>query len=142
MGKYTLDFTASEINERLGKLDNMPISKTLLWENANKGSQFPSQTISLDLSGYNEIEVICAYYYGGDGNISKTCAIGATATIQEMIQTVNGDSALYLVGRQVTATSAGVSFGPGGYKYLNNAIRTTSESYCVPYKVYGIKGVQ
>lgn len=141
MGKYTLDFTASEINERLGKLDNMPISKTLLWENASPSSIFEAQTINLDLSKYDEVHIESTMYRGNGTIRTNIIRMGYVGYLLEIVEALS-ENATYITGRSASVNKTGVEFGGGGYEYITTGTRTANGSYAVPLRIYGIKGVQ
>lgn len=141
MGKYTLDFTASEINNRLSKLDNTPISMELVWVNADAGSQFAAQTLNVDINGYDLIAVIYALA-AGSANTSIEILPPAFETTLKIDSDVRSSGNVYISSRYMYLGRDGIVFGTGGYKYITSAAFTESNHYLVPYRIYGIKGVQ
>lgn len=107
--------------------------RKLLWTNPSPAAAFAAQTISLDLSEYDEVEIVCRPY-------ATQATYFATRGI------VNGDSVIYsqtgygnpvrIYGTQraFTATSTGITFS-GGLDFAAAA----DNNYCIPYKIYGIK---
>lgn len=102
--------------------------KTLLWENPSPSSAFSAQTIPLDLSGYDAVEVVFAssssasaaaqyakYPIPGEGFVLQNSAVTDRRTR----------------GAKVTAT--GVAFGAG---YSDSA---QYNNISIPLKIYGIK---
>lgn len=138
MGKYTLDFTANEINNRLSKLNDTPISMELVWENASPTSEFGAQDITINLSDYSLIEI--------EFKISTT----QERTFREKSLINTGGFACFIYG----SVDAGIY---GGYRYFTpfddkinfstcwrptTSTEAVDNTYCIPIKVYGIKGVQ
>ena len=118
--------------------------KTLLWTNASPSSQFANQTISLGLSGYDAVEI--EYCYGSSyTNVVETGIYKKSYTKQYM--TCHGDiktdnTVFYISQRLVTVTASGITFGNGTYKNISAAVKGAANNvYCVPLKIYGIKGV-
>jgi len=103
-----------------------------LWQNANVNNAFDAQTISLDLSGYDGVEVVfCAdpssKVYGNSGFCPKGLNCFMTYT-----NSTNG----YRLHRWFTANQNGIVFEQGA-----NTGTTEANKACVPYIIYGIKGV-
>ena len=118
--------------------------KTLLWTNASPSSQFANQTLSLGLSGYDAVEI--EYCYGSSyTNVVETGIYKKSYTQQYM--TCHGDiktdnTVFYISQRLVTVTASGITFGNGTYKNISAAVKGAANNvYCVPLKIYGIKGV-
>ena len=118
--------------------------KTLLWTNASPSSQFANQTLSLGLSGYEAVEI--EYCYGSSyTNVVETGIYKKSYTQQYM--TCHGDiktdnTRFYISQRLVTVTASGITFGNGTHKNISAAVNgATGNTYCVPLKIYGIKGV-
>lgn len=101
----------------------------LLWTNPNGGANFPSQTIPLDLSGYDFVQVRflngagCSPFLPIDGS--------TTATVSDVAR---GDS-VFLRSRRVKASTTGV-WVSGEF-----SLHTKSEenAMVIPYAIYGIK---
>lgn len=106
------------------------IDMDLLWENASPTSSFSAQTISLDLSEYRLIFVVCK---GDTGDTNYPTALAEFNTLTQ-IGTFNG----YTRFRTFTATATGVQFG-GGYKQTSYSNDSSDNSATIPYKIYGIK---
>ena len=118
--------------------------KTLLWTNASPTSGFEAQTVSLALSGYDEVEI--EYCYGS--NYTQTGETGVFKKgYTQQYMTCHGDiktnnTGFYLSQRLVTVTASGITFGKGMYKNVSAAAKgAEGNTYCVPLKIYGIKGV-
>lgn len=118
--------------------------KTLLWTNGSPSSQFANQTLSLGLSGYEAVEI--EYCYGSSyTNVVETGIYKKSYTQQYM--TCHGDiktnnTGFFISQRLVTVTASGITFGKGTYKNISAAVKgAEGNAYCVPLKIYGIKGV-
>ena len=133
---------AAEARSNLG-LSGAQI-KTLLWTNASPSSQFANQTLSLSLSEYDAVEIECCYG-SSYTNVVETGIYKKSYTQQYM--TCHGDiktnnTGFYISQRLVTATASGITFGKGTYKNISAAAKgAEGNNYCIPLKIYGIKGV-
>ena len=110
----------------------------LLWTNASPASSFAAQTISIDLSNYNMILVqISTISNTPTDNVYGFITYLASINDGNPIIMVYGSSGTNRLGtRKFTTSTTGVSFQDNIW---NNA---TTNAYGVPYKIYGIKGVQ
>ena len=105
----------------------------LLWTNPSPSSSFAAQTVSLDLSDYDEIEVICRPYATEASYFTSRVKVGNNGMIYS--QTGYGNPVrIYGTQRNFTPTSTGVAFGDG-----LDFSASVSNVYCVPYQIYGIK---
>lgn len=105
----------------------------LLWENASPASEFVAQTVQLDLSKYQFVEIYFYYHV----NIQRTFH----AVIEVGKNAIMSASMARNYYKFITVTVDGVKFEAskeygsyGGESYDNNSI-------FVPYKIYGVKGV-
>ena len=111
--------------------------RKLLWENPNPSAGFASQTIDLDLSRYDEVEI--KFNYNNTSNI----VVSGKGKLNEVIRgcLINGSttSGLYISGvyRDGTVTNNGITFTTGSFP--RNGGFSTSNDYMVPVKIYGIK---
>lgn len=122
-----------DVNTLSKKLDDVGTvpSITLLWTNNEPNVEFASQTVEVDLSGYDMYEVIYApstAYYTREmsmrARVGKGCIlIGLWADTDRIFH------------RGITAASAGLTFGNA---WDNKA---TNNAYCIPIAIYGIRGV-
>lgn len=103
-----------------------------LWENTNLTNNFPAQTISLDLSGYNYVYVE-AVRSTEDNKISGHTRVQVGGLSGYLMGTTNQFA---LTRREVTATKTGVTFS--GFSSANTSNGASNE---IPYRIYGIKGV-
>lgn len=106
----------------------------LLWQNASPGSSFAAQTIKLGLSGYNYVDITVRANNDKASEYTTRLKVDGGATdIGAM-----GSTGLY---RPATPTQAGVAFLVGrAYTAYNTSNTVQSNNYCVPVKIYGIKG--
>lgn len=144
MGKYTLDFTASEINNRLSKLDNTPISMELVWQNASPSSEFAAQTINF-IKESNDI--VCVEFLDyTDNSLKKTCMVqsgsGSLESIRHVINTGSTEPP-YIFQRSFDVSNSGVTFGTCMMKLTNSGTSYPNKNHgCVPNKIFIIKEVQ
>lgn len=108
----------------------------LLWENASPQSAFNPQTITLDLSQYTHVFITF--------NVDNTHYIDASylrevkdsATVQEV-----SFADAKLLYRNFYVTKTGVQFFGGAYASYNSS-GSFNHNYLIPWKIYGVKGVQ
>lgn len=120
------------------------VAKKLLWTNASPTSSFAEQTLSLDLSNYDAVEI--QHCYANNANDMLETGIyqkGYTKQYMKNHYEISTSSGVYYIAqRLVEVTASGITFGKG---MLKNVTGTTNGSegnyYCCPLKIYGIKGV-
>lgn len=112
-----------------------------IWSNPNTSVAFPAQTINLDLSKYDYVEVEITDNITSDsggidtkGTAIKQITIGKRSRLS--VDTLY-DS--WLSFRTVVVNNNGVTFEGGGYQYLNNTERANDNRYCIPINIYGVK---
>ena len=108
---------------------------TLLWTNPNPTSSFSAQTISLDLSKYDQVEIV----------FKQTAGSTALLTTKSMVG-MNGKMLAYgysdareLDARAYEVTTSGIKFNAGYWILVSDSTGTANANYCTPYKIYGIK---
>ena len=121
-----------------GVLSSPAISMELLWENASPTSDFAAQTISLDLSEYDEVEIeyIC---HGSTSHKKRVKGKIGEAVIGDMVMSNVGytaGSTVYAGFRAMQINSNGIAF-QAACSYV-----ATANNLVKPIKIYGIKGVK
>ena len=104
----------------------------LLWENASPSSAFPEQTISLDLSKYSVVVISC-----------KVKDSSPTAKHWSFVLVDGEDGRIIspsetIAQRIVTVTTEGITFEKGKI-WSGGSSAETSNVYCIPLQIYGIK---
>lgn len=119
--------------------------KKLLWTNPSPTSDFGAQTLTLDLSGYDEVEV-----YAGFINSSATtnmcgyfrAKVGGAGLIQlvnlDTANTSNASTFINIVSRQFQVSTTGITFTSGQMTYAGGAYANWG-GRAVPFQIYGIK---
>lgn len=104
-----------------------------LWENASRTSSFSPQTISLDLSGYDEVLIYSCLEASryNDYMVISRCPVGETAFA--FLVWADDGARLH---RSAHTSSSGIVF--------NNAYHSggVDNASVMPYRIYGIKGVK
>ena len=139
MADYILSYTGEEIEARLSTLDDHPISKKLLWENASPASDFAGQDISIsNLSNYDEVEIEYICYSGSSFRKRVKGKIGENVVGDMVMSNAGyiGSSAVYVGFRGMYVTSNGVTFHDAC------SYAATANNIVKPVRIYGIKGVQ
>lgn len=112
----------------MGK-STLKAEKTLLWTNPNPTSNFSAQTISLDLSNYDEVEVEAIMYMNGTTAYynSFRCKVGKSYTLNGISYKSN-----VLLTRDCKVQTSSVYFDSG---WANGA----NDGAVIPTRIYGIK---
>ena len=117
------------------------VSMKSLWENASPTSDFATQTISLNLSGYEY--VLVRYLYSTDYQGQNQIAIVKVGRDAYLTFTGVVSTNIYLSQRTISVGSDSVAFGAPVYKtYASTSKPTANNKYCIPIEIIGIKGVQ
>lgn len=121
----------TSVNGQSGAVSLHPLFD-LLWTNPSPTSTFAAQTLSIDLSDYSFLIIKSTRSNGSTFYVSSLVEVGGGTT------TILGgaESGLTLVGRNVSATSTGITFSTG---YLNGNSGTNT-AWCIPVSIYGIRG--
>lgn len=110
--------------------------KTLLWTNPNPTSNFSAQTISLDLSEYDAVDVVAIASRTSDK--MGTCRIYFGAPVSQGLYLLGDDATKH--ARDLTLHTDGITFQNGYYQYMSSgASKTTDSGQAIPYKIYGVK---
>lgn len=118
-------------------------SYTLLWTNSSPTASFSSQTLTLSLSGYDEVEITFKNYtssnqmvppikipIGMKGMISGTFGASGSATSQS--------GAIYAFERVFDVSSTNIVFYDG-YGCAAGSSHTVRNDMGIPIKIFGIK---
>lgn len=118
--------------------------KELLWTNASPTSAFSAQTISLDLSGYDAVEIIAnntneKFPVSFKVEKGSSSNLGIVGTGSGYVGT--GSVVIHAI-REATVNNNGVTFSSAFTAMYNvQSYATESNVYNVPVKIYGIKEV-
>ena len=117
------------------------VSMKSLWINASPTSDFATQTISLNLSGYEY--VLVRYLYSTDYQSLNQIAIVKVGGGAYLTFTGVASTNIYLSQRTISVGSDSVVFGAPVYKtYASTSKPTANNKYCIPVEIIGIRGVQ
>lgn len=143
------DMTAQDVSDFVDGLNvsgagEQIQTRKLLWTNTTATASLAGQTIPLNLSEYDHVEVW--FFQGGDMDAlvpnPVKCKIGTSAWAI-LLHNLYGDGVNENTGaRKVRAESTGVAFG--NYVYKNrrsDGTLTTANNFLVPHYIYGIKYV-
>lgn len=100
--------------------------KKLLWSNPSPTTSFTTQTISLDLAGYDDVEIYAKRVMSADGSVEAKASIGGKGDICA----VYGSNCLY---RGATVSTTGITFT---HCYIDGV---ANNDYLIPIHIYGIK---
>ena len=117
------------------------VSMKSLWTNASPTSNFATQTISLNLNGYEY--VLVRYLYSTDYQSQNQIAIVKVGGDAYLTFTGVASTDIYLSQRTISVGSNSVAFGAPVYKtYASTSKPTANNKYCIPVEIIGIRGVQ
>ena len=114
-----------------GNINISGLEMYLLWTNASPTSAFNSQTLTIDLTDYELIVIEALAYITSSPNNGIFSSIfkkeiGVTYGIVTHYNNNTGDGGV----RNITFSNSSIEISASN---LNN------NSYCIPYKIYGIK---
>lgn len=111
----------------------------LLWVNANPNSTFAAQTISLDLSEFEAVEI---EYNFNDVGVITNHVIGKKNENSVTLGITDYSTYKSYNFRKCNISDTGVTFEGGLYTMNNNpsSVLSTNDSI-IPTKIYGVKGV-
>ena len=113
--------------------------RKLLW--TNTGNTYSTGTVSLDLSSYDEVEILAAGFQTTNYVYSR-CPVGQDGLIQAFTTSADstGDAYHFMnsATRHYSISTTGVTFDNGQMTYSGNAYQNWSNR-AVPLKIYGIK---
>lgn len=116
--------------------------KKLLWTNPSPTANFAPQTIALDLSGYDDIEVVANPFADLQYQYSVICPVGAGGNLEYQIlntaTATNASTFINGVSRTFRVSTSGITFDNGQMTY-NGGAYTNWQGRAIPYKIYGIK---
>lgn len=121
------------------------VSKKLLWSNASPTSAFPAQTLNIDITGYDELEV----EYRISNTLTRTRrervrpGVGAVLYNIGNIDASDAFARIYQRAIAINYNTLEVTVEAAKSKQLNLATTLGDNTYwCIPTKIWGIKGVQ
>lgn len=122
------------------QLTNLPVGMTLLWTNASPQSKFASQNITLDgsvASTYDGL-ITFGYEFDGGGRLTQAVAIGENnrTSLHCWATTTNNRNGMREFYYFTSGGNTVLYFGNCQYN------GGTQNDYCVPYRIYGLKGVR
>lgn len=106
-------------------------SHTLLWENTDLTVDFAPQTIALDLSEYDAVDIAYAWARTDVDLIYYSRALIGTRSMLSKIHN-------HRVVRPFTVSTTGIEFGEGSSAAVG-AQCSTNNGTAIPWKIYGVK---
>lgn len=109
------------------------VTMKLLWTNPNPDSNFAAQTVSVNLSGYDFFAIVPIFSVASPNIIPMqvfTCD-DSTSHVLAITARSNSNNG----GRLITFSTSGLTFTSATYS------GSTNNSYAIPYKIYGIRGI-
>lgn len=114
------------------------IEKKLLWTNASPASAFAAQTVVLDLSEYDGVEIV----YKINANRYDTKSSIHYKTDEAGILTGSFVDAAMFADRRINVLPTYVYFGPAWSLYAKSMSNAQENTTIIPKRIYGVKGVQ
>lgn len=129
--------TADDMNRLEAKT-----SRTLLWVNASTQSQFPQQIIRIDnILDFSGIEIVCKQSPTGVMQLANTGFIPVNPELRIVLSVANHACNRTIYQRMATMLNYGFEFETA-YKLFSDGTIEEDSEYCVPFRIYGIKGVK
>lgn len=126
------------------KLRNVLGSITIekVWENASPTSEFPAQTISLDLSDYDYVDIYTRYS-GSDTSENHTrIRVGCECDIVRFYYLTTANQTMGVRARnKVNVTDAGISFPVCQVRRVTDTVVDKNDGYIIPTKIIAFKEV-
>ena len=117
------------------------LNKKLLWENASPSSVFTTQTITIDLSDVDSILLITRATNSASNTINRIIDVGDIGIINGLLE-VNSSENVAFMRRTFEVGVNGVLVNNSFMKKGVTGSTESSGKYIVPFRIYGIKGVQ
>ena len=118
------------------------LSKQLIWQNASPKSTFAAQTISMDLSEYDEVEIQYRQSSESSYMIKDAIENGTTKIAMLFTNLATESTNTYMYSRNAAVNDSGITFAACARKIIaNNNVNASANDYLIPVKVWGIKGV-
>ena len=116
------------------------VNRPLLWTNPNPGSSFGAQTISLDLTNYKAVEIVCKVQATVMEEASAICDKGYSVTISQFGGGNGyGSGTVFINQRLFKVTNNGVEAMQGLGAFITEVnFPYSSDSRLIPYKIYGV----
>lgn len=124
------------------------VSKKLIWQNASPGSSFPEHNILIQNAVYDAYEISYCYSTGFQqeaDSITLDRKNGPLDGIMNVTWAKNMCRSAEIQSVDETTGNVTIDFGAGehysdyGKKYTGT---NDTDIYCIPLKIYGIKGVK
>lgn len=108
----------------------------LLWENASPPSDFAAQTITLDLSPYNFIDIGFYWYIGNSdyGIFWQRFKVG----FENKQYAFRADNSAWIDIRELIVSTTGVTFS-ASKESQGTGSTSNNNSATIPYQIYGIR---
>ena len=120
-------------------VDGGELEMELLWENASPRSEFVGQTLSIDFSQYDGIQIDCYEFADTTVGFSGVIIFNNFETIAPHCFLIAPNAySKKVFFRGAAYTNGSLEITPA----RNTSDDTTNSIWCIPYKIYGIKGVK
>lgn len=126
------------VTDNINSLRNITngLKGTILWTNPNPTSNFSPQTLNLDLSNYDEIEIIYRHYKTDATRLfTKVLIPSKQALVYPELDTSGGFIAIQ--SREFEVKNTGIVFESGYFKGARNIEQ--NDGRCIPLYVIGYK---
>lgn len=116
-------------------------TKKLVWTNSAPTSSFASQTIQVDISKYDEFEIVCIDYRSYQC-VLPIVKVEATNGKNAITAATLGNSSqhggnIWAGNRSIAVNTTGVWFGDG-YAVSGTGTYTKRNDCCIPYTIVGV----
>lgn len=128
--------------EALLALGGIQVKK--LWENASPTSAFATQTIFVDLRGYDRVEILFSTIISSSDTRYtgfSSAKIGDYGIFENFVNVDSSNTYKYLAQRWFKVNEDGILFNHAKTNQIGTQTSVDINTYCIPIAIYGIKGV-
>ena len=132
-----------DLKEWIAKVTGQAEFKTLVWTNPSPSSGFNAQTIPLDLSEYDAVEIHCNSGTSGNETSSGICLVGKNIVLTYIGGGNSyGSGGVFLAERGFEVSTSGVNVRAGLGSFMTEAnFPYSNNTRMIPLKIYGIRYV-
>jgi hypothetical protein len=129
-----------DLKEWIAKVTGQTEFKTLLWTNPSPTNTFAEQTVNINLSEYDAVDIVYKLFTNQQYNVTgqRVLMNDQTITVSASGSLAFFSGAIVLMARWASMSSSGVHFSTGSLGSVS-ASWAVDNRPLIPYKIYGIK---
>ena len=112
----------------------------LLWTNPNTTAEFTAQTINLDLSEYDSVEIRFISSVSSTANEQAVIPVGYQGGLSAIARIGSGSAIMEMCHRTAIVSTTGIEISGAYHKgFTSSTVTQNLTNYIIPYAIYGIK---